>query len=246
MVSAAFAAVPFTDVGDTEWYHDAVGYVYDNGLMVGTSEADFSPKMTMSRAMFVTVLCKMADGTPSGAANPFSDVPADKWYTPTVLWAYENGVAAGTPEGRFLPDANVTRQDAACLIVSFLSKMGIEAPDRPILQRAFSDMSAAAPYARTAIETMRRAGLAAGDTNGNYNPKSFLTRAEAAVLFMNLHKIVSEAADDPVDPTEPTEPTAPTEPTEPTDPTDPTDPTEAWITIGTGAQDAEGWLPMIP
>ena len=27
--------LPFTDVSETDWFHDAVRYVYDNGLMDG-------------------------------------------------------------------------------------------------------------------------------------------------------------------------------------------------------------------
>ena len=242
LTSAVFAAIPFTDVDGAAWYYDAVGYVYDNELMVGTSGTVFSPMMTMSRAMVVTVLCKMADGTPSGTANPFGDVPADKWYTPAVLWAYENGVAAGTPEGKFLPDAGITRQDAACLILRFLEVKGITLPQDPSAPAAFSDADKVAPYAKDAVEQMRRTGLSVGDENARFLPQRVLTRAEAAVLLMNLHKLLPQ-------PTEPTECSEPTEPsTEPTEPsTEPTEPQEPdWITVISELPDNDGWLPQIP
>lgn len=248
LISVPSAAAPFTDVKDTAWYRKAVNYVYDNGLMVGTDATSFSPNVTMSRAMLVMVLYKMAGSPTADTDNPFSDVEAGKWYTPAVLWAYRAGVTAGTPEGKFLPNANVTRQDAACLIIRFVNLQGKQLENNPVLKTPFADMSTVSAYAEAAVEAMRTSGLAAGDEKGNYHPKNNLTRAEAAVLLMNLHKLISQTTD----PTEPTETeTDVTEPTEPeTDVTEVTEPTEPpapdWITVGSGAQDADGWLAMIP
>lgn len=62
-ISASFAvstSIPFTDVSTSAWYYNAVCYAYGNSLFNGTSETTFSPESTMTRAMFITVLGRMA------------------------------------------------------------------------------------------------------------------------------------------------------------------------------------------
>ena len=52
--------IPFEDVPSDAWYHDAVSYAYSSALFSGTSETAFSPELTMTRGMFVTVLGRSA------------------------------------------------------------------------------------------------------------------------------------------------------------------------------------------
>ncbi|NLH00675.1 MAG: SH3 domain-containing protein [Clostridiales bacterium] len=70
-ISASFrptAQIPFTDTGSDAWYYNAVCFAYANGLFNGTSATTFSPDMTMTRGMFVTVLGRFA-GVPDGLAS---------------------------------------------------------------------------------------------------------------------------------------------------------------------------------
>ena len=62
----------FTDVSDTAWYRDAVAFVVDRGLFNGTSATEFSPRKTMDRGMFITVLGRLAGVDP------------DKWRSGTI------------------------------------------------------------------------------------------------------------------------------------------------------------------
>lgn len=75
----------FTDVGPDDWYAEAVNYAVSNGLFLGISETEFGPNVSMSRAMLVTVLHRMAGAPNAGTAN-FADVPADAWYTQAVAY----------------------------------------------------------------------------------------------------------------------------------------------------------------
>ena len=54
-------AARFTDVTDQDWYSAQVEYVYEQGLMSGTSDTAFSPNMTLSRGMMLTILYRMAN-----------------------------------------------------------------------------------------------------------------------------------------------------------------------------------------
>lgn len=53
-------SLPFSDVGGNAWYRISVSYSYRNGLFKGTSDTEFSPESSMTRAMFVTVLGRLA------------------------------------------------------------------------------------------------------------------------------------------------------------------------------------------
>lgn len=62
-IAASFkntAQIPFTDVSIGQWFCDAVSFVYARGLYNGTSTTTFSPDMTMTRGMFVTVMGRFA------------------------------------------------------------------------------------------------------------------------------------------------------------------------------------------
>ena len=54
------AKMPFTDVAEEHWYYEAVKYVCAQGLCQGMTETRFAPNHHMSRAMFITVLGRMA------------------------------------------------------------------------------------------------------------------------------------------------------------------------------------------
>lgn len=64
---------PFTDVRSTDWFYDAVNYVYSEGIMDGTSVYMFSPNNATSRGMLVTILWRLA-GQPVVTGTSFSDV----------------------------------------------------------------------------------------------------------------------------------------------------------------------------
>ncbi|MED9780489.1 MAG: YDG domain-containing protein, partial [Peptococcaceae bacterium] len=76
----------FIDVAPNAWYKDAVQYAYDNGLMTGTSDTEFAPEATTTRAMIVSILARLENVTSAEAAG-FADVSADDWYATAVNWA---------------------------------------------------------------------------------------------------------------------------------------------------------------
>lgn len=82
----AASAADFADVKPGDWFYDSVDDVAQKGLMAGVGDGRFEPETVCDRAMFVTVLHRMA-GSPGGGQAAFSDVPGDTWYTSAVAWA---------------------------------------------------------------------------------------------------------------------------------------------------------------
>lgn len=75
----------FLDVDPDAWYKDAVQFVYDNGLMTGTSATEFAPDVTTTRAMIVSILARLEGVTAADDAG-FTDVD-DEWFATAVNWA---------------------------------------------------------------------------------------------------------------------------------------------------------------
>ncbi|MCI6567546.1 MAG: S-layer homology domain-containing protein [Dysosmobacter sp.] len=108
--------MPFTDVAEGSYYHDAVLWAVENGITKGTTDTTFSPNAKCTRAQIVTFLWRSQKSPASGSVNPFTDVAADAYYVDAVLWAAENGITAGTTATTFSPNNDCTRAQ----IVTFL------------------------------------------------------------------------------------------------------------------------------
>lgn len=60
-VSFVAESIGFHDVSRSDWYYDAVSYVYNNDLMTGVSNTQFAPNSNLTRGMLVTILYRLED-----------------------------------------------------------------------------------------------------------------------------------------------------------------------------------------
>lgn len=98
------------------YYYDAVLWAIESGITKGTSDTTFSPNANCSRGQIVTFLWRSQKSPDAAAANPFTDVAANAYYTSAVLWAVEKSITGGTSATTFSPSANCTRAQ----IVTFI------------------------------------------------------------------------------------------------------------------------------
>lgn len=176
---ARAAGAGYADVPSGAWYAQAAAYCREQGLMNGTGGGRFSPDQPMTRGMLAAVLYRLA-GSPaqSGAASPFSDVPAGSWYGPAVAWASRRGVMQGYPGGRFAPGAPATREEMAVVFWRYGGSPDASADD-------FADEADISPYAAQAVDWARATGLMEGQPDGRFAPKETLTRAQMAQVLAN-------------------------------------------------------------
>jgi hypothetical protein len=128
--SANFVSLlPFTDVFVTDPYYEAVESCCRAGYFSGVSETRFAPDDAMTRAMFVTVLYRLAGSPAASSRPPFTDLRQD-WYKSAVSWAVSKGITNGASETEFLPDAPVTREQAAVFLYRFAQLSGDKLPRR--------------------------------------------------------------------------------------------------------------------
>ena len=157
----AFAAHSFEDVSKGSWYSNAVDYVYNNGLMNGIGANQFAPDTNMSRAMLVTVLYSMERKPATGTSEPFVDVSVSDWYYSPVVWAYKNGIVAGTSTTTFAPDDNITREQMVAIFGKYASYKGLKTPATANLN-GYSDRHAISSYAVDAFKWAVGAGIISG------------------------------------------------------------------------------------
>lgn len=177
---------PFYDVRQADWYYEPVGYVYERGLFSGMSAHQFSPGLTMNRAMLMSVLHRLA-GAPEVTDGPvFTDVPDGRWYAQAVRWGAAQGITSGTGAGVFNPGGNITREQAVAMMYNYAVKyMGMEFGAGADLSR-FPDQDRVSEWARTAMSWAVENGIISGVRSGGsltLESRRSATRAEMATML---------------------------------------------------------------
>ena len=188
---------PFTDVPQSHWANEAVGYVYENDLMNGVSATMFQPGGSLTRAMFVTILGRMAGAEEESGESGSADVPAGRWYSAYVAWAAGEGIVDGTGNGCFSPNSPVTREQMATMIARYVDSADLPLPETGDPAAPFTDRNAVSDWAEAGGELMRQTGILAGDEDGTFQPQRTANRAEAATIFMRLEQTVNASPQSP-------------------------------------------------
>lgn len=191
----AIARFPFTDVVAGTWYYGAAAYACNNGLFAGMTPTTFAPNATMTRAMLVSVLWRLAGAPAPKAPNTFVDVPDGAWYTDAVTWAAENGVASGIGGSRFDPSGFVTREQTAEILYNYAHSKGYDVSARADLT-AFPDAGSVSGWAEEALSWANAAGLINGtvrDGQTILDPQGSASRAQVAMILMNYVEHVVNA-----------------------------------------------------
>lgn len=179
--------VPFVDLPDQAWYMDYIGYVYENGLMNGTSPILFEPNANLTRVQLVTILWRI-DGEPEsdwGASNQFEDVESGWWYTPAVNWAAEHKIVLGVSENRFDLHSPVTREQMATIFYRYAVYKGYDVENDGDLS-AFQDAGKVHDYALDAMKWIVDRGIINGMKADMLAPLGSTTRAQAATIMMRF------------------------------------------------------------
>lgn len=187
--STADATVPFPDIKEEDWFYDGVRYSHANGFFTGTGGGNYDPDGTMSRAMFLTVLGRMAgiDEDDYAGDTGFVDVAEEAWYAPYVKWAVKYGITRGISEDIFSPDEPVSRQQMAVFFVRYLEAFDVETLTEEEITTTPADLDQAAPWAQEAVLKLWKMGFLNGDGT-NFDPEGNATRAQTAVFCQRIDR----------------------------------------------------------
>ena len=179
---------PFTDISEKDWFYGDVMFVYENGLMLGTSKTLFSPHGTAMRGMMATILWRMEGSPVPKGKNSFTDVEAGKWYADAITWTAENGIFAGYSKDKFGPDDPITREQLAAIFYRYADYKGYDLTVKGDLDK-FKDADKITDYAKTAMQWAVGSGLVKGKSGNLLDPQGTATRAEIAAM---LHRFIEK------------------------------------------------------
>lgn len=177
----------------SNWAHDAIDWAYFHSLFRGVSEQRFGLEMTMDRAMLVTVLYSLAGRPEVEGENPFRDVRKRDYFYAPVLWANQVGVAGGTGANSFSPNAPVTREQVAVMLLGYLRSLGQEPEIHLEVIEGYPDVRQVSRFARSGMAWAVENGILNGspvDGEVLLVPRNSATRAQVAVMFMQFTKLL--------------------------------------------------------
>lgn len=113
------------------------------------------------------------------------------WAYDAVAYGLENSIVTINDIPGFITskgtNANATRQDVAIMLGRALKVLESVNNDAKL---SFKDASSAASVAVPYIDLLNRLGIITGDSDGNFNPKNHINRAETAVIVSKTHELI--------------------------------------------------------
>ncbi|HEX2944807.1 MAG TPA: S-layer homology domain-containing protein, partial [Clostridia bacterium] len=181
--------VEFTDM-DGHWAKNAVNDMGSRMVIDGVGNNNFEPDRKMTRAEFASIIVKALGLAPGIGTDNFNDVTPADWFFGYVKTATKYGIIEGYNSKTFGPNDLITREQAMTMITRAMKITGltVNLTDEEIngLLKAYSDSKSASSYAKRSIATCLQTGIVEGKDGSVIAPKSYVTRAEVAVMAQRL------------------------------------------------------------
>lgn len=176
------------------------------GLGAYREPPTFYPEEYISRAEFIDAFVNVAKEVPIDPffikkitatktkvvkeVSPFSDVSLNHPLYSSISSAAKRGIITGNKQSIFRPDTKVTKAEAVIMIINSLGLQ--DTAPNPTAVTSFRDNDTIASYARPAVYVAEKLNLIEADSKGNFNPSSWLTKAEAAELMKRYIDYMSQ------------------------------------------------------
>ncbi len=181
----------FRDVPTTQWYADEINRSVNLGLFKGVGDYKFEPEESLTRAMFVTLLYRLAGmkGADVSYEAPadFTDI-AEDWYVDSLSWGQEKGIVQGYGDGTFRPDNAIDREEMCVMLARALTLLGAELP---VGELTFDDSNLVSDWATEAVAGMTALGIVQGNGDNTFRPQRTALRAHAAALLLRTYEYLS-------------------------------------------------------
>ena len=170
----------FSDVRQTDYFYEAVRYLFCAGAISGYADQTFRPYNNTTRGQLCKIIV-LAEGWPlyTPSQPTFSDVPPTSPFYPYVETAHSRGTIAGYADGTFRPGNDVTRGQL-CKIIVLASGWEIDTSGGP----HFTDVSPNSPF-YPYIETAFNHEAISGYADGTFRPGSSAIRGQICKIVYN-------------------------------------------------------------
>ncbi|MBB6633053.1 InlB B-repeat-containing protein [Cohnella thailandensis] len=146
-------------------------------FILGYGDGTFGPERNLTRAEMAAILSRVIDRGENDEARAYSDIAAGYWAQDEIVRTTRMGLMSGYTDGRFKPDAPITRAEMASVLSRLLTldaNGGFGFPDTE------------GTWAALSIRKAQAAGVVTGYEDGSFRPNAKLTRAEAVAMIDRL------------------------------------------------------------
>jgi len=179
-------ACVYSDVPDSYWAAGVIKELCEKGILNGYPDGTFRPRNDITRAEFAKIMVVALGLAEENPATPtFSDVAPGDWYYGVVEAAAKAGLVKGYGNGLFKPNAKISRQEIAAILVRALGKQD-EAAANANTMTSFKDDNDIASWARGSVVVAFNEGLIKGYPNGTFGPKKNAIRAEVCAMVSRM------------------------------------------------------------
>ncbi|MGO4528459.1 S-layer homology domain-containing protein [Paenibacillus sp. 2TAF8] len=179
-VHAAGSQQPTFHDTRTSYAREAITRLVKKGIVAGTTEHTFEPKKAVTRAEFASFAVRLLGLKPvSNNIKPFADLSANAWYYGNVAAMTNLSIIEGKGQNQFQPNASITREEAAALLVRMLKQHSVASNT---IYNTYADAADISSWALPYVQKVHQLGLMRG-SNGMFRPADQVTREEAAVML---------------------------------------------------------------
>ena len=176
----------FNDIDSVPWAEEAIRELYNRGIISGKVEGIFAPNDYLTREELVKMLIvAMNLGTTGAEVANMWDVNRDAWYAPYVDSAVASGIIQGIGDGSFGIGSYVNREEI-CVIADRAAQVGGVFLDDEFTIKPFSDERQISSWAVYSVNKMRESFIVTGVGGNYFDPKSLVTRAQAAKIIYGI------------------------------------------------------------
>ena len=178
----------FTDVSKDYWAYEDIEQAVRSGLLAGTATNTFSPEVSLTRGMLVTILHRLEDDDADTAtASDFSDVDAEAYYADAVAWAEANNIVSGYSDGTFRPNRAVSREEYMTILFRYALTKGYDTGiDDTEALMSYADQSQISDYSEEAVLWAVNHQYFRGTGSNTLTPQGTITRAQGAAILMRF------------------------------------------------------------
>ena len=179
----------FPDVPEQHWASCDIDKLAMNDVVVGYPDKMFKPNRNVSRAEFATMLVKgfNMDNCSLEPKCIFSDVPASNWANPMIAKAVDEQLLKGYPNGRFMPNNNVTRAEALTAMAKGLNNCSIDECKAKEILSKYRDGGRVPSWSQIPIATALENGALSDLPNSDMiMPDKAASRADISSMLQNI------------------------------------------------------------
>lgn len=137
-------------------------------------------------ALLSSIAFSLGIAAPLAQAATFKDVSESYRFYEDIDYLSDTGVISGFPDGRFMPDTQVTRAQAAIMIGRAFD---VDGTKRSTVFNDVSPSSVASGYIAQAVE----GGIISGFPDGTFRPNEPVTRGQLAILLTRAYELTETA-----------------------------------------------------